>query len=90
MRRVRVVRGSHNFVFSIVDETGGNGEELEFIQSDWEYAPAASALGWVPCPCGGTDGTVDCDHRTTSEMLSEAYDFLSSLDGQVVESHYWD
>lgn len=43
----------------------------------------ASALGWVPCSeCGFTDGSVDCDHRTSDEMRNEAFDFLNARDGK--------
>jgi hypothetical protein len=53
-----------------------------FVQSDWDYAGLASSLGWCPCKCGATDGTVDCEHRNVSEMLSEAFDFLAERDGR--------
>lgn len=59
------------------------GECVEFIQSDWDWAGLASTLGWVPCKeCGFTDGTVDCEHRTVTEMLCEAFDFLAERAGQ--------
>ena len=60
-------------------------ECVEFVQSDWDYAGLASSLGWQPCACGATDGTVDCAHRTVTEMLSEAFDFLSTHDGEEFE-----
>jgi hypothetical protein len=58
---------------------------LEFVQSDWDYAPLASRLGWVPCECGCTDGTVDCKHKTASTMLGEAFDYLSARDGELFD-----
>jgi hypothetical protein len=54
------------------------------IQSDWDYPGIASTFGWVPCFCGRTDGTVDCTHRTRSEMMAEAWDFLSGHIGMEV------
>ena len=61
-------------------------ECIEFVQSDYEWAGLASSLGWVPCKeCGFTDGTVDCEHRKVSEMLSEAFDYLSERDGQTFD-----
>ena len=75
--------GSPNFCFGLyaID----SGKCLEFIQSDWDWAGLASSLGWCPCKCGDTDGTVDCDHRKKSEMLSEAFDFLAQRDEQVFD-----
>ena len=74
--------GSPNFCFGLYDETG---ECAQFVQSDWDYAGLASSLGWVPCHCGHTDGTVACQHRTVSEMLSEAFDYLAEKDGEEFE-----
>jgi hypothetical protein len=74
---------SPNFCFGLyVEETG---ECLEFIQSDWGYAGLATSLGWCPCECGRTDGTIDCAHRSVSEMLSEAFDYLAERDGQAFD-----
>lgn len=70
--------GAPNFCFGLYE----HGECVEFVQSDWDYAPLASRLGWVPCECGHTDGTVDCEHRTASEMLASAYDYLAEHDGE--------
>jgi len=46
------------------------------IQTDWDFPGVASTIGWVPCECGETDGTVDCPHKKATNMISEAYDFL--------------
>ena len=43
---------------------------------DWDFPGLASTFGWTPCPCGTTDGTIDCEHRTAGEMIAEAHDFL--------------
>jgi len=67
---------------TLVDDLHGNfvlqaddGRDL-LIQVDWDYPGVASTFGWSPCPCGQTDGTVDCPHRTASEMIGEAGEFL--------------
>jgi len=75
--------GAPNFCFGLYD--ADSGECLEFVQSDWDYVGLASSLGWRPCECGATDGTVDCTHRTVSEMLTEAFDYLAERDGQAFD-----
>jgi len=72
-----------NFCFEVVE--AATGRSLEFIQSDWNYAGLASRFGWVPCECGATDGTVDCEHRKVSEMLAEAFDYLCEHEGDEIE-----
>ncbi len=52
------------------------------VQSDWDFPGVASSCGFQPCECGATDGTVDCEHKTASEMISAAYDWLSEHDGE--------
>jgi len=51
------------------------------VQSDWDYPGTASSFGWSPCDCGYTDGTVNCDHKTATQMITDAYDYLESIDG---------
>lgn len=65
-----------NFCYEKIDAE--TGESIDFIQSDWDYTPLASSMGWVPCKCGHTDGTIDCQHRTVHEMISEARDYIES------------
>jgi len=36
----------------------------------------------IVCHCGTTDGSIDCEHRTVSEMIESAYDFLYERVGQ--------
>lgn len=55
------------------------------IQTDWDYPGTASTFGWRPCSCGETDGTVDCPHRTASEMIASAAEFLDDHIGERVE-----
>ena len=78
---IQAPEGAPNSSFGLYDN---RGECLHFVESDWDYAALASALGWVPCQCGGTDGTVDCKScgRTVSAMLSEAFDYLEERDGE--------
>jgi len=71
--------GAPNFCFGLYD--AATGECFEFVQSDWDYAGLAARCGWQACECGATDGTVNCEHRKVSEMLSEAFDFLAERDG---------
>lgn len=52
-----------------------------FVQSDWDLPGLASSLGYVPCECGATDGTVDCDHKKATDMMTEAFDYLAERDG---------
>lgn len=77
--------GSPNFCFGVYDASGSGKGCLEFAQTDWDYAPLASRFGWVPCGCGATDGTVDCEHRKTGDMLAEAFEFLAERDGETFD-----
>ena len=52
-----------------------DGREV-LVQTDWDLPAVASSFGWAPCPCGHTDGTVDCAHRSADEMIAEAREFL--------------
>lgn len=52
------------------------------VQMDWDFPGTASNLGFVPCECGDTDGTVDCAHKTASQMISEAAAFLDEHEGE--------
>jgi hypothetical protein len=55
------------------------------IQTDWEWPSVAANLGFVPCECGRTDGTVPCAHKTASEMISAAYEFLDAHIGETFD-----
>jgi hypothetical protein len=64
-----------------VDENGNfnarDEENTLLVESDWDRPSLAANLGFVPCrDCGYTDGTVDCDHFTASEMIERATNFL--------------
>lgn len=57
-----------------------------YYQSDWDYPRLASDFGHdVTCHCGATDGTVDCPHTTTSDMITAADDWLFANDGLEVD-----
>lgn len=58
------------------------------VQHDWEFPAIAELFGWQACPCGHTDGTIDCEHRTARAMLWDAYEFLDSHVGAVVEASF--
>jgi hypothetical protein len=76
-----------NFCFEAVeaDRRKKRPESLLFIQTDWDYAGLASMFGWVPCECGFTDGTVDCQHRKVGDMLAEAFDYLCEYEGEIIQ-----
>lgn len=59
---------------------GHNGRSI-LVQSDWNFPKLASVFGWSPCHCGTTDGTIDCEHRSVQEMISEAHNFLRAHAG---------
>ena len=61
-----------------------NGESI-LIQTDWDYPGVASSFGYQPCECGFTDGTVDCEHKTASEMITDASEYLDEHIGDTVE-----
>src|SRR5437899_3020620 len=75
---VRLVQGPEGAPNSSFAVYGKNGRELEFVQSDWDYAWLARRFGWVSCACGATDGTVSCPHKSVSQLLSEAFAYLSA------------
>jgi len=53
-----------------------------FVQSDYEFPFMASLLGFEACTeCRLTDGTVDCEHKTASEMICDASEFLDKHSG---------
>jgi len=77
-----VIPAAGERTITLADDLYGNfilqaddGRDL-LIQVDWDYPGIASVFGWSPCLCGQTDGTVDCGHRTASEMIGEAGEFL--------------
>jgi hypothetical protein len=55
------------------------------VQSDWDFPNLAMLFGWSACRCGGTDGTIDCEHRTVSEMVEDAREFLRAHVGDTAD-----
>lgn len=53
------------------------------VQTDFDWPGLASTFGWCPCECGETDGTVDCPHKTASEMIDSARQWLDDHLGQI-------
>jgi hypothetical protein len=87
MSNIRLEQGEFNFCFIIrrVSRIKEEREQTVLIQTDWDYPGTASTFGWsVGCDCS-TDGTVDCQHKTASEHIASAYDFLCENIGKVVE-----
>lgn len=57
-----------------------------YYQTDYDYPRLVSELGGnVMCDCGETDGTVDCPHKTASDMITAADDWLFDNDGLEVD-----
>lgn len=76
------------FLVCRVDEQGNyepRSDNVKLMQSDWDFPGLARAFGFVACECGRTDGTVDCPHKTATEMITAAYDWLEGHQGQIVE-----
>ena len=87
MSNIRLEIGDLNFCFIVrkVSRIKEEREQSVLIQTDWEYPGTASTFGWsVGCDCS-TDGTVDCLHKTASEHMASAYEYLSDNIGKVVE-----
>jgi hypothetical protein len=68
-------------------------DQTRLIQTDWDYPGIATTFGWVACPhCNETDGTVNCKHRTASEMIARAQGYLDekALGEIVADPGYFD
>jgi hypothetical protein len=61
-----------------------NGKEL-LIQTDWDFPSTALSFGYCCCECGETDGTVDCIHKTATQMITEARDYLDEHIGDIID-----
>lgn len=55
--------------------TNENGKNI-YYQTDWDFPALAQMFGYVPCNECGTDGTIDCEHKTATQMIREAQEFL--------------
>jgi hypothetical protein len=92
MGRITVDRDSQyapcGYILCKVDDNGVydmHGEETILVNVDWDFPCVASAFGYIPCECGFTDGTVDCEHKTVSYMIYAAMNYLDEHLGDVVE-----
>ena len=82
MSTITLESGQFGWDYLLVnDETG----EDVLIQTDWDYPGVASSFGFVPCDCGETDGTVDCSHKTASDMIQSAAAYLDENIGESVD-----
>jgi len=79
--KITLQKGDFGFTYLVVAE---DGRDI-LIQSDWDYPGIASTFGWTPCECGATDGTVDCLHKTASQMIVEAQDYLDDHLGETMD-----
>ena len=82
-------RGIPGYLICQVDEETGcylsDDKHSLLIQTDWDYPAPASNFGLVPCAdCRETDGTVNCAHKTASEMIQQAAKFLDDKIGAIV------
>ena len=61
-------------------------KETILVQLDWDYPSLAHTFGWTGiCECGDTDGTVDCSHKSASDMIDGAREYLDTHEGEIVE-----
>lgn len=77
---VTLDRGQGGLYYTLTAE---DGREVIF-QTDWDFPGLASHFGYEPCECGATDGTVNCPHKTASDMIAAAQDFLDDHDGESI------
>tara|TARA_R100000234_G_scaffold110704_1_gene83244 strand:- start:996 stop:1280 length:285 start_codon:yes stop_codon:yes gene_type:complete len=79
--KIHLESGQFGWDYIIESDSG----QTVLIQSDWDYPGVASSFGWTACDCGETDGTVDCSHKTASEMIASAGEYLSENIGAAVD-----
>jgi hypothetical protein len=79
--RITLERGDFGTYLVVAED----GRDI-LIQTDFDYPGIASTFGWSPCECGATDGTVDCGHKSASQMIAEAQTFLDDNIGESVEA----
>jgi hypothetical protein len=60
------------------------GKDLLF-QTDWDFPSLARNFGFVPCEDCDTDGTVDCQKYTASQMIDAAKECLDNHIGESFE-----
>ena len=67
-----------------------DAKDSMLVQLDYDFPGLAQAFGWqVPCTCGASDGSVDCEACgvTADDMISSARAYLYQCveDGRQVE-----
>jgi hypothetical protein len=78
---IRLDKGEFG-TYVLVDTSTGDSQ---LVQTDWDFPAVAIDFGFVPCDqCDNTDGTVNCEHKTASQMISEARDFLDEHIGDEI------
>ena len=73
--------GHFGWDYILRNDTG----ETVLIQTDWDYPGLASSFGWLACECGETDGTVDCPHKSATDMISDAAEYLDDHIGETID-----
>ena len=59
------------------------------VTIDYDYPGIAEIFGCHSiCGCGDTDGTVDCNHKTASQMIGEAGSFLDDNIGAISDETF--
>lgn len=77
---IYIENGQFGWDYKLVGVDNDGNERSILIQTDYDYPGIASSFGWVPCDqCHDTDGTVDCTHKTASDMICDASKFLDSI-----------
>ena len=61
-------------------------KDICLVSVDFDFPGLATCLGYIPCSeCPHTDGTIDCEHHTALEMITDAKRWLDSHTGQPFE-----
>jgi len=61
-----------------------NGIDFCIVQKPDDHPYAAKLFGWVPCDECEADGTADCAHKSSDEMIEEAREFLTEHTGEEI------
>jgi hypothetical protein len=81
MLRLQYPQGTRLAFLLVCTETGRD----VWVGEDWDFPCVARNFGFVPCDCGETDGTVDCPHKTATDMITAARDWLDDHIGDTCE-----
>ncbi len=79
--KITLESGQFGWDYILKSESG----DTLLLQTDWDYPGIASAFGWTPCKYCGTDGTVDCEHKSASSMIVEAQSYLDDHIGDTID-----